>query len=529
MRLRQHWRPLVLFAAFLALTMGVFGSSRVIPYITGDDRYEAPVVTENIAGTVDLFDTSVAHSVQLTFRQVDYERILQTWYDEGEKEYLEADMVIDGVRIDSVGVRLKGNSTLMSLQDPNADPNEQRGRAQPPGGMQFPAGGELPQGLALPGGRADIGAGGGAGAGGGMPGIGGVGLSAEEPENLPWLLSFDEFAEGRQYQGRSEIALRPASSSSTVSLNESVALSLVAQSGQVGQDHTYASFTVNDRPTTARLIVEHPDEAYTEKEFGTAGVLYKSRASSSFTDQGDDPTEYEDDFKQINRVGSQDLQPVINLIQWVQNASDEEFAAELGEHVDIDSFARYLATQNLLLNFDDMSGPGKNYYLWYDLDTKKFQVVTWDLNLTFGGDAATGPHDNLSMGGLLGGRGQGADEAPPGGIPGQNAGADPAGANAARPDMANGSMMQGNKLKERFLAAPEFTTVYQQAYRDLYQQFYGSGAALTVLDQVTAAAIEAAEPTDRVTITEESAALRGILTARASALADDPVVAAGMS
>ena len=88
-------------------------------------------------------------------------------------------------------------------------------------------------------------------------------------------------------------------------------------------------------------------------------MLYKSLATSQFTDQGDDPTAYQDDFQQINRNGSQDLTPVINLIRWVQNASDAEFAAELGDHVDIASFARYLATQNLLLNFDDMAGPGK--------------------------------------------------------------------------------------------------------------------------------------------------------------------------
>ena len=30
-RARHHWRPVALFAAFLALPLGVFGSSRVVP------------------------------------------------------------------------------------------------------------------------------------------------------------------------------------------------------------------------------------------------------------------------------------------------------------------------------------------------------------------------------------------------------------------------------------------------------------------------------------------------------------------
>ena len=68
-----------------------------------------------------------------------------------------------------------------------------------------------------------------------MPGIGSVTLSADEPENLPWLISFDEFVEGRRFQGHSEIAVRPSGASSTAALNEAVSLTLVAQSGQVTQ------------------------------------------------------------------------------------------------------------------------------------------------------------------------------------------------------------------------------------------------------------------------------------------------------
>jgi Spore coat assembly protein len=516
-KLRQHWRPLALFVALLVVTTGVFGSSRVVPYVTGDDRYAPPVVTQDIAGTRDLFDASVAHEIRLTFSDEDYERILQEWYDEGEKAYLAAELVVDGVRIDSVGVRLKGNSTLMSLRDPNADPTEQRG----PGAVPF-RGGRPPEGAAPP---PDAG-------GGGFRGPGGIALSAEEPEHLPWLISFDEFVEGRRYQGRSEIAVRPASASSTVALNEAVALSLVNESGQVGQQFAYARFVVNDRPATTRLVIEHPDEAWTER-FGATGVLYKSRASSSFTDQGDDPTEYRDDFEQINRVGSQDLQPVINLIKWVASASDEEFTAELGEHVDIESLARYLATQNLLLNVDDMSGPGRNYYLWYDLDRRTFEVVTWDLNLAFSGNATAGPNDAIDPGGV---RGPGGTGAPPqaGGVP--PAGAAPGGRFPGEPrgggprtgaqPGGRGPMMMSHPLKERFLANARFKAAYEQAYEELYQQLYAGGAAIAALDRATAAALAVADPTHLAAIQQESDALRRLLEQRAAALAVDPLLSA---
>ena len=101
--------------------------------------------------------------------------------------------------------------------------------------------------------------------------------------------------------------------------------------------------------------------------------------------------------------------------------------------MDVDSFARYAATMNLLVNGDDMAGPGQNYYLWYDLETKKISVVSWDLNLAMTGNATASPDDEVSIGG--GGGGGGGMQRPPGvnddgGTP--PSGAAPPAASAAR-------------------------------------------------------------------------------------------------
>jgi spore coat protein CotH len=146
---------------------------------------------------------------------------------------------------------------------------------------------------------------------------------------------------------------------SSAQLNEALAISLVDASGEPAQRYTYSGFTVNDRVSTPRLIVEYLDEGYAEN-LGN-GVLYKSLASGQFTYQGGDQTEYTDDFKQINNIGGTDLQPVISLIKWVEQSSAEEFANGLADRLDVESFARYIALQKIVMNFDDMAGPGKNY------------------------------------------------------------------------------------------------------------------------------------------------------------------------
>jgi spore coat protein CotH len=127
----------------------------------------------------------------------------------------------------------------------------------------------------------------------------------------------------------------------------------------------------------------------------------------------------------------------------------------------------HVALQNLLLNFDDMAGPGRNYYLWYDLDTKRFTVVGWDYNLTFSGDAAQGPHDE----GRMGGGDPPADMELPEGFQLPKGFQLPEGMQPPGGQNAGG----GHKLEERFLASPAFTKVYEDAYRDLYQQVISRG------------------------------------------------------
>src|SRR5699024_7386055 len=185
------------------------------------------------------------------------------------------------------------------------------------------------------------------------------------------------------YQGMTEIALRPAASGSNVAINEALALELTAESGQVTQDYTFSSVTVNGSQSAARIVVDTPDEQWAN-ELGS-GVLYKARADGSLDYVGDDPTDYEDSCKQINAEGAYDLQPVMMMMKFINESTDEEFAEELDDYIDTESFAKYLATQEILSNNDAMDGPGNNYYLWYDTTEKQFTVLSWDLNMALSG------------------------------------------------------------------------------------------------------------------------------------------------
>lgn len=433
-RVRHYWKVPVVLCASLVVLLLVFGQARVRPYFDAEPVTQA-TVTDNIAGNRDLFDGE-DHDIRVSFDQAEYADMMRTFREEGEKDFIRADMTIDGTSVDDVGLRLKGNSTLLSL----------RGNGAPGGG-------------------------------GGGPGM--VQLSEDDPEKLPWLISFEEFSSGRAYQGHSEIALRPAAGGSDTALNEALSLEMSAADGQTTQDHSLTSFGVNGGAAVPRMLLDTPDAAWAEQRGG--GVLYKARASGSLDYLGDDPTDYEEAFKQINGEGSYDLQPVMNLLRFIAESDDEEFARELDEHVDVRSFARYLALQNLMSNDDAMDGPGNNYYLWYDIDQERFTVLSWDLNLSFGA-----MEDMAPSGGTPGGGPDAADGAPDGGGP-------PGGPDGE--DGGPGGMRGSGALKERFLANDDFRQLYERAYADMYRNLVADGTATELVEQLQAEARRAGDET----------------------------------
>lgn len=541
--LRQHWKLPVALADFVIVMTTVFGGWKVSPLITGDPTAITSEITHNIAGTVDLFDPSVPHELTIEMSDAEYRSMLSSFEKDGSKEWVSARVVIDGTRLDDVAVRLKGNSTLMGLR------GDRGGRLGGPGAPPGAPGGGAPQGP-----DAQVGP---------QPPFQTDPADMErmrkmmtqvdknDPTSLPLLLSFDKNVDGRAYQGMTELSVRPGSPV----VNEATALTLTARTGQPSQRYAYVAYTINGSPTATKLVLEHPDESYAERLFDSKGYLYKADAGSRLKYVGEDQSDYSGQFKQINSADNGNLQPVIDLARWLDRASDEEFARDLHEWVDVESFARYVATQNLLGNGDDMSGPGQNYYLWYDLEAEKFTVISWDLNLAMAGDPTAGPDDEVSIGPMRARAAEGTGPAvAPGQVPadatgGPGAGA-PADARVPVPGEAPGPAEQNpaarfpggdgppaggpggrfpgmrdvkNPLKVRFLAQATkpggaFTELYHSAYWDLYDRIYADGLADEVRD-----AIAAELPvTDRMTAQEASESvdsLRAWIARRSAALA----------
>ncbi len=355
---------------------------------------------------LDLFDSSVVHTISVDFDQDAYDAMIDTFTTTGDKEWISATVTIDGVVYEDVGLRLKGNSSLFGL----------------------------------------------------------TAATSGNPEDLPWLIRLNKFVDGEDHQGYEDIVIR--SNSTETAMNEAVAQELLALTGLASQDAIATAFTVNGGETELRLAVENPDEEWYEDHFSDEdGLLYKADSEGDYSYRGDDTEAYTDVFDQ--EVGDDDMAPLTDFLDFINNADDATFADELGDRLDVEAFATYLAFQDLIGNADDIDGRGNNSYLQYDTITHQFTVVSWDLNLAFatanvGGGGAPG-----DVGGAVGGAPGGRPVGPPPGAVAGGAAGDPGG--------------QSNVLVERFMANDELAALYAAKTAELSELLFASGTVDEVI------------------------------------------------
>lgn len=333
------------------------------------------------AQTSPVWDSSTVHEVQVALDQGEYLAMITEYLATGDKGWISADVTIDGRFFPEAGMRLKGNSSLWGV-NPNSSPTE-----------------------------------------------------------LPWLIRLDKFVD-QDFDGYERFVVR--SSYTESSLNEALALRLLEEAGLAATKSFPGSFSVNGEPALLRLIVQEPDKQFDRENFGEdGGTLYKKKFDGDFSYLGDDPEIY-DDIWEPKGGDKSNWQPLFEFLDWLNNSSDAEFAAELADRMDAEAFARYLAFQELIGNWDTIDGPGQNGYLRFTPSTGQMTVVAWDHNLSFA--VLPDPGDP-----------------PP---------------NAPKP--------WGCPCVERAMAVPEFQQLYAQSLEQLQADLFDSGLALSALDELAA-------------------------------------------
>ena len=174
-------------------------------------------------------------------------------------------------------------------------------------------------------------------------------------------------------------------------MNEVLAYRLYRDAGALAPRTTYAQLylTVDGRAEARYLglysVSENVDDNFFEERFGTKkGAIFKPSTQELFTDWGPDWSAYAQSYDPKTDLTEAQKQRVIALGRLVSGASDEAFAAAIGDYVDLDDFARYFAVLVWLANHDSLLQNGQNFYTYLHPDTNRMHFIAWDQDFSFG-------------------------------------------------------------------------------------------------------------------------------------------------
>lgn len=474
--MKRHYHLLLGFVGVLLVLLAGFGEMQIVAY-TNHNQIESAVIPSNYDNSLHLFDNTVVHEIQIIAPADTQQRMIKTYQLTGEKDYFGVDVIIDGVRVDNVGIRLKGNASLMSV----AKADDFFGGL---GGPTFfpPELSAVPQHcwefspIAQPGVESD----------------------KEETDRLPYLIKFDAFVPGQTYQGYTEFAVRTSGvEADAAQMQEPLTNYALNQMGIPASETAYISLRLNNDAPQLYSIAETLGQAYIDKHFpGSEGTLYKVvEVSNDFAYLGDDLPLYANVFDQKTAINDADLTPLIQFMKFVSQSDDASFARDLGDWLDLDAFTTYLAVENLLVNYDSLAGMGNNYYLYYDEINQQFTVLAWDANESLGKlgtptfdlywtDRFAPPGTGLGGGSPAPAEGIVSDAD----IPAEcaeafeklaNLAPSPDGDAQAEPlSPADGGGPFGDGkhiLKDRFLANADFRTLYETKLQIAYDEIFGKG------------------------------------------------------
>jgi spore coat protein H len=203
-------------------------------------------------------------------------------------------------------------------------------------------------------------------------------------------VDMNHFVEGQKFAGITKLNLHNNVTDASW-MNEPLSHKLYRDAGIPAPRSAYAKVYVSVPGLYERKyfglysIIEDVDKHLQEAALHTKeGAIFKPVTPNLFDDLGDDWDKYKQTYDPKTNLTAGQIKRVIEFSRFFTKASDEEFAARLGEFLDLDEFARYMAVTTWLSTLDSILGMGQNFYVYLDPKTNKFQFLPWDLDHSFG-------------------------------------------------------------------------------------------------------------------------------------------------
>jgi len=208
----------------------------------------------------------------------------------------------------------------------------------------------------------------------------------------PFKIDTNRFVKGQKLYGRTKINLSNAFLDSAF-MKEKLGYDIYRAAGIPTPGVGWAAVTLTVKGITKKkhlgvyCLIEQVDDRYLVRNFSADKkdkLLMKPEAVDDWEYLGDDPKAYQRYGIKYGKQNTALIQRFAELLKLVESGSDKAFEKQIGDRLDLDYFAAYLAATSVLVNIDSYIGMPHNYYLLMDKTDGKLRILPWDLNETFG-------------------------------------------------------------------------------------------------------------------------------------------------
>jgi len=226
------------------------------------------------------------------------------------------------------------------------------------------------------------------------------GNTSRDAQKKSWKISFNEFEPGRRIHGLKKFNLNGEHNDNAITRSK-LCWDLYGRFGVPAPRAAHVHLIINDGADVdgVHVNVEQVDDDFVENWFGSdAGNLYKclyqgARADLRYVAPGTPET-----YAALGNTGSSqtyeletneetpDYTDLAGFIDFINHASDAQFAAEIVDRFSVDNFLRAMAVDVVNGHWDNYWFGANNYYLYDNPATGRFEYIPYDTDNTYGID-----------------------------------------------------------------------------------------------------------------------------------------------
>ncbi len=282
-----------------------------------------------------IFNDSIVHEIRVTFDNQNFWTDLTSDYNDNYPDvpYRMASVVIDGELIDSVGIRQKGFASH---------------------------------------------------------------FGAPESDKKSLKIDFNHFVGGKKYDGLKKINMNNGFGDPALQ-RDKLCYDILNNSGVNAPRTSYAKVFLNDQYWGVYVLVEQIDRTFLKSNFSnSAGNLFKNIGNSELDWLGSNPSAYQEIFELKTDLKPGAWEDFVNLMSVINQSSDAEFSSAIKEVFNVDLYLKVLAVDVATGNWDSYIEHGRNFYLYQDSSSGKFNWIPWDYNFALGGNFPPFVNDTIT-------------------------------------------------------------------------------------------------------------------------------------